>query len=72
MAETREKDRGVKRADYERAGVQEYWIIDPEFKTAEIIRFGNETRLLSAGDTLTSPFFPRWSFNLADLFAPED
>ncbi|MBM3766339.1 MAG: Uma2 family endonuclease [Acidobacteria bacterium] len=69
---TSRTDRTIKRAEYQSAGVQEYWISDPDAQTAEIVRFGKETLLLSDGDVLTSPLFPGWSLSLADLFAPED
>lgn len=70
-AETSDHDRGIKRADYEQAGVQEYWIVDVESQTVEVIRFGGESRVLGAGDELTSLLLPGWSILLRDLFAPE-
>jgi Uma2 family endonuclease len=61
-------DRKIKRAEYELAGVLEYWIVDPEAQTVEVIRFGNETRLLAGDDVLTSTLFPGWSYSLVKLF----
>jgi Uma2 family endonuclease len=61
-------DRKIKRAEYELAGVLEYWIVDPEAQTVEVIRFGKETRLLAGNDALTSTLFPGWSYSLGKLF----
>ncbi|MGH8569737.1 MAG: Uma2 family endonuclease [Gammaproteobacteria bacterium] len=56
---TEERDRGYKRHLYGRYGVLEYWIIDPEVETVEVIRAaGNEFELtMTRGvkDTLASP-----------------
>ncbi len=35
---TMTRDRGVKKAAYERAGVKEYWIVSPEGKSIEVYR----------------------------------
>jgi Uma2 family endonuclease len=36
---TRERDRGMKRDLYARAGVREYWLVDPPARTVEILSF---------------------------------
>ncbi len=40
--ESRARDRGEKFYEYERAGVKEYWLIDPDRKQAEFYRRGED------------------------------
>ncbi len=74
---TAQKDRETKRLEYAAAGVAEYWILDPESKTAELLRLEQsialyrEVETLSAEDRLTSALFPGFSLDLAALFAAE-
>lgn len=61
---TRKRDETVKRQLYERAGVSEYWVIDPEIDTIRVYRRDGDTfgRVIEvsadAGDTLTTPLLP--------------
>ena len=41
-------DRGVKKDLYQRAGVKEYWIIDPDARSVEIYLLKNNTYVLSS------------------------
>ena len=43
------RDRGAKRRLYERHGVREYWVVDPEENQVDVYRFGSGT---GAGPTL--------------------
>jgi Uma2 family endonuclease len=64
-------DRSFKLKLYEKFGVPEYWIIDPEGPAAEIYRRGEEglelVDNLSATDALSSPLFPGFSLPLRRL-----
>ncbi|MFB6286889.1 MAG: Uma2 family endonuclease [Candidatus Bipolaricaulia bacterium] len=42
--ESRLRDRGEKFAEYEMAGVREYWLIDPEQERADFFVLGNDDR----------------------------
>lgn len=61
-------DKRVKYDTYERAGVPEYWIVDPEDEVVEVYRHA-EGRYARAevGDTLTSPSLPGFTLRLRDL-----
>ena len=71
----RRRDEVDKRGVYERFGVIEYWIADPDAETIRIYRRGNadayerpiELRA-DRNDTLTSPLCPVLDVDLATLF----
>jgi Uma2 family endonuclease len=71
---TRKRDETVKRALYERVGVIEYWIVDPEIDVVRIYRrtddrFGRPVELsLRAGDVLTTELLPGFAIALDAVF----
>lgn len=72
---TRSRDMESKRRIYETAGVQEYWLIDPDACSVEILeRAGSSFRLarrFGDGHTgeLSSAMFPDLRLSLDDLFS---
>jgi Uma2 family endonuclease len=70
LDETREVDNTVKRELYDRAGVGEYWIVDPDKEAVKILRrAGERLQQVVAEDPITSPLLPGFSLALAKIFA---
>jgi Uma2 family endonuclease len=72
---TRKRDAQTKRRLFERTGVREYWLVDPELDTVQVFRPSPEGRLarvaeLSAeeGESLTTPLLPGCAIDLRELF----
>ena len=69
---TAERDWGLKRKLYAKYGVKEYWIVDPENKSVEVMTLrekGFETaRVYKMGDLLNSPLLKELFFNLEEIF----
>ena len=72
---TRKTDEVTKRKLYERVGVLEYWVVDPELDTIKIYRRVGDAFVRMAelsverADALVTPLLPEFSIPLADLFA---
>jgi Uma2 family endonuclease len=72
---TRRLDQGIKLQRYERLGVGEYWILDPDLRGARVHRRDDDhLRLIAellaeAGDVLTTPLLPGLVISLREIFA---
>jgi Uma2 family endonuclease len=72
---TRRRDETIKRRLYERVGVEEYWLVDPDHEMIRALRrrgtrFARVRDLArESGDILTSPLFPGLELRLTDIFA---
>ncbi len=65
-------DRGYKQELYARHGVREYWLVDPDLETIEVLTPGNggfiRYALYGGRETLTSPLLPGLAVALAAVF----
>ena len=72
---TRKRDAQTKRRLFERTGVREYWLVDPELDAVQVFRPTPEGRLarvaeLTAedGGVVTTPLLPGCQIDLRELF----
>jgi Uma2 family endonuclease len=69
---TRSKDLEVKRKIYARFGVQEYWIVDPDAETIEVLAWTESGYVRAALhgklDHLSSPLLPDLDLPLSGIF----
>ena len=72
---TRRRDEVIKHQLYERFGVSEYWVVDPDLDAIKVYRLtdGRYTRVseltLRDGDVLTTPLLPGLELPLTEIFA---
>ena len=74
---TRKRDVQIKRRLFEQRGVREYWLVDPELDTLQVLRLSPESRLVrveeltaEGGGTLTTPLLPGCDIDVRTLFRP--
>ena len=71
---TRKRDETLKRRLYERDGVAEYWVVDPDIDVVRVYRrednvFGRPVELTrEADDVLTTPLLPGLELRLERIF----
>jgi Uma2 family endonuclease len=71
---TRKRDETIKRRLYERTGVSEYWVVDPEIDAVRVYRregdsFARVVELSAdGGDVLTTPLLPGLELPLSRVF----
>ena len=72
---TKQRDLNLKRKLYARYGAREYWIVDPDAETIEVLLW-SESGYASAGvyagtDRLSSPLLPELNIPLSEIFKKE-
>jgi len=69
---TAERDRTYKKTLYARHSVREYWIVDPEEKTVEVMTLGKagfeSSTVYGKMNTLKSTIFPDLTIKLSNVF----
>jgi hypothetical protein len=70
---TQRTDRGDKFVEYARAGVSEYWLVDPEPRTIEVFVLEKDVYVLlgkfGAGETVRSQLLPGFQVTVDVVFA---
>ena len=72
---TRRRDEQIKRQLFDRGGVREYWIVDPDAHRVRVFRRQMDGSLgpaaeLTPDDALTTPLLAGLAIRLSELFAP--
>lgn len=69
---TAARDLGVKREHYQRAGVREYWVVDPQSRTIEVLSLErgafSRAGLFGERDTLKSPLLADLAIDLGEIW----
>ena len=71
---TRRRDEQIKRQLFDRGGVHEYWIVDPDTRVVRVFRRQPDGSLaaiaeLAGGTVLTTPLLPGLAIRVTELFA---
>ena len=68
------RDRIEKKEIYEQAGVKEYWIVDPKYKSIEVYELSKEVyKLISSAEengTIRSKVIKNFAINIETVFEP--
>jgi len=66
------RDLQIKRKLYAQFGISEYWIVDPDRKNIEVLKWSEEGytthQLCTVGNTLTSTLLDGLELNLSEIF----
>lgn len=69
---TKQRDLGIKRNLYAKYGVRDYWIVDPESKTVEMLAWAESgyrvEAVLPKTGVLNSDLFPDLNLRLSEIF----
>jgi Uma2 family endonuclease len=74
---TRKRDETTKKRLYERSGVQEYWVVDPELDVIRVYRLAGDRfdrpieLSAEAGDVLRTSLLPGLDITLRTVFPPD-
>ncbi|MBI5496625.1 MAG: Uma2 family endonuclease [Deltaproteobacteria bacterium] len=68
LSANRAYDRMAKRLMYMRAGVREYWMVDPHLRCVELST--SLTQMVTVGDRMESRLAAGWSVPVQDLWRP--
>jgi Uma2 family endonuclease len=68
------RDLGIKRDAFAEAGIPEYWIVDPDAETIEVLALSGDgyrrAGRYGRGETLRSPGLATLAIDLSDVFTP--
>ena len=71
---TGQRDRELKRKVYANYGVKEYWLVDPESHSVQVLRLGDadftDCGMFRSGSSISTPLLPRLELPVSDVFAP--
>ena len=71
--DSKERDRIIKRERYAQGGVKEYWIVDDETKSVEVLQLRGgkyePAGYFELADTIASPILPGLALPVREVFA---